>query len=91
MSALTLLPDTYKDKIIDEIVPELKELGCVPDEQIDSYENYVSKKYDNLQSTLVTTMDETQKVFRDYTNWLNNIRGGNIQEEAKHLQELYNG
>ena len=91
MSALTLLPDTYKDEIIDEIVPELKELGCVPVEQIDSYKNYVSKKYDNLQSTLVTTMDQTQKVFRDYTNWLNTIRGIKIQEEAKHLQELYNG
>ena len=91
MSALTLLPDADKDKIINEIVPQLKALGCVPDDQIDSYENYVSKKYDNLQSALVTTMDQTQKVFRDYTNWLNTIRGINIQEEAKHLKELYNG
>ena len=88
MSALTLLPDTHKDRIINEIVPELKELGCVPADQIDSYENYVSKKYDNLHSALVTTMDKTQKVFRDYTNWLNTIRGIQIQDEASYLKEL---
>ena len=91
MSALTLLSDTHKDKIITEIVPELKALGCVPEDQVASYVNYVSKKYDNLHQALVTSMDKTQKVFRDYTNWLNTIRGINIQEEAKHIQELYNG
>ena len=88
MSALTLLPDTHKDKIINEMVPELKALGCVPDDQIDSYENYVSKKYDTLQGALITTMDKTQKVFRDYTNWLNTIRGIQIQDEASYLKEL---
>ena len=91
MSALTLLPDTYKDMVANDMIPQLRQIGCVPPDQIDSYLNYVTKDYKTVRNALTTSKANTIRVFKDYTQWLNGVRGMQIQEEAHYLKSLYTG